>query len=146
MEQIAGHVFPSYPVGKMSSTILLVEDSRLLRFANEGTLRKAGYRVVSAEDGEEGLRKASLELPDLILLDMMLPKLGGPEVLQALKNDPATSHIPVVVLTGLSQKNEQKLLKAGAVAFLEKAALLSDPAMLEQMVRRVLASRESQPA
>ncbi|HWX55122.1 MAG TPA: response regulator [Verrucomicrobiae bacterium] len=119
-------------------TVLLVDDSKLLRFATERTLVKAGYRVVCAEDGEDALRRVYLDRPDLVLLDMMLPKMSGPDVLQALKADPATARIPVVVLTGLSQRNEGKLLKEGAAAFLEKGALVDRPAMLIEEVGRIL--------
>ena len=106
--------------------ILLVEDSKFLRMANERALVKAGYEVVAVADGEEGLHVARGQTPDLIMLDMMLPKITGPEVLRRLKADPATSAIPVIVLTSLSQKNEEKLKEAGAVAYLEKSALMLD--------------------
>lgn len=82
---------------------------------------KAGHRVLNAEDGQRALQITQEKLPDLILLDMMLPKLSGPEVLAALKQDPATSQIPVIVLTSLSQRNEEKLRQAGAAAFLLKS-------------------------
>lgn len=103
--------------------ILLVEDSRLLRLANERLLVKAGYSVLTAGDGAEGLRAAYARLPDLILLDMLLPQLGGVEVLHALKNNPLTTLIPVIVLSSLPQKNETKLKKEGATAYFEKAQL-----------------------
>jgi two-component system, cell cycle response regulator DivK len=103
--------------------ILLVEDSKFLRIATERALARAGYRVSTATDGEEGLVAARKDQPDLILLDMLLPKMAGLEVLKTLKNDPATKAIPVVALTGLSQKNAEKLQADGAVAFLEKSEL-----------------------
>ncbi|HWZ83999.1 MAG TPA: response regulator [Terriglobales bacterium] len=106
-----------------NSKVLLVEDSKFLRLANERVLTKAGYRVTVAPDGEEALRVARKELPDVILLDMMLPKLSGPEVLRKLKESPATSSIPVIVLTSLSQRNEEKLIQEGAAAYFEKSAL-----------------------
>src|SRR5437016_4325680 len=96
------------------SSILLVEDSRFLRVTTEKALVRAGYSVMSASDGEEALRMAVSATPDLILLDMLLPKLGGPEVLRALRDNPITAHVPVIVLSSLPQKNEAKLLKAGA--------------------------------
>jgi CheY-like chemotaxis protein len=110
-------------------TVLVVEDSKLFRTEKEHTLKKAGYHVITAVDGMEALQVAHEGHPDLILLDMMLPKLDGPSVLRALKADPATAQIPVVVVTGLSQKNEGKLLHDGAAAFVEKELLLkgSDP-------------------
>jgi len=103
--------------------ILLVEDSKFLRLATERALAHAGYEVTSAGDGEEALRLAREKLPDLILLDMLLPKMSGPEVLRALKTEPTTAGIPVVVLTGLSPKNAERLQEDGADGFLEKSAL-----------------------
>jgi CheY-like chemotaxis protein len=105
------------------ATVLLVEDSKIQKLANERILHKAGYIVLNASDGEEALRMACEKNPDLILLDMLLPKLGGPEVLQALKKDPDTARIPVIVLTGLSQGNEAKLRNAGADGFFEKSRM-----------------------
>ncbi len=106
--------------------ILLVEDSKFLRLATERALTRAGYEVTSASDGPEALSLAREKLPDLILLDMLLPKMTGPDVLKALKGDPLTQAIPVVVMTGLSQKNAARLGKDGAVAFLEKGDLALD--------------------
>jgi CheY-like chemotaxis protein len=103
--------------------ILLIEDSRFLRSAMEKILSKAGHSVTGVADGREGLVAASADLPALILLDMMLPGLDGTAVLKALKKDPATAKIPVIVLTGLSQKNESKLMDAGAAAYIEKSKL-----------------------
>jgi CheY-like chemotaxis protein len=106
--------------------ILLVEDSKFLRMATERALARAGYEMSSAVDGDEALLLARQKLPDLILLDMLLPKMSGPEVLKALKQDPLTKLIPVVVMTGMSQKNADRLKQDGAFAFLEKSALELD--------------------
>jgi CheY-like chemotaxis protein len=106
--------------------ILLVEDSKLLRMASERVLTKAGYSVVSLDDGEQVLPIAKQRTPDLILLDMLLPNLSGQQVLRALKDDPATAKIPVIVLSGLSQKNEMKLKRDGAAAYFEKSKLRLD--------------------
>ncbi|MGB8580238.1 MAG: response regulator [Candidatus Sulfotelmatobacter sp.] len=106
--------------------ILLVEDSKFLRLATERALTRAGYQLSSASDGDEALRLAQTNLPDLILLDMLLPKMSGPDVLKALKLDPATKGIPVVVMTGMSEKNAARLREDGAIAFLEKSALELD--------------------
>ena len=123
-------------------SILLVEDSRFLRRAIEQVLVRAGYKVLTAGDGEEALRIAYSRIPHLIVLDMLLPKLGGPEVLQALKGSALTAHIPVIVLSSLSQKNEAKLKQAGAVAYFEKSKLELDQhsASLLQIVKRTLDS------
>lgn len=107
-------------------TILLVEDSRFLRITGERALARLGHRVIGVGDGNEALRVAREDLPDLILLDMMLPKMTGPEVLEILKKDPATVHIPVIVLSGLSQKNEARLLQSGAAAYFEKSEKMWD--------------------
>ena len=106
--------------------ILLVEDSKFLRLATERALARAGYEMSSASDGEEALRVAREKLPDLILLDMLLPKMSGPDVLKALKQDASTRAIPVVVMTGMSQKNAARLQEDGAFGFLEKSALELD--------------------
>jgi len=110
-------------VSVSKSKVLLVDDSKFLRRANECALVKAGFEVSTAADGEEALRVANDQLPDIILLDMMLPKISGPEVLRALKANPATMDIPVIVLTSLSQRNEEKLLSEGAAAYFEKSTL-----------------------
>lgn len=123
-------------------TLLVVEDSRFLRIANERILVKAGYQVLNAADGEEALRVATENSPHAIILDMMLPKMAGPEVLECLKKNPKTSEIPVIVLTSLSQKNEEKLCRAGAFAFLEKGPLLNNPQPLLESIDRALKIRQ----
>ena len=104
-------------------TILIVEDSKFLCLANERALVRAGYGVVSASDGEAALSMARKHLPNLILLDMKLPKLEGVGVLRALRGEPLTASIPVIGLTSLAQKNAAKLLQEGAVAYFAKADL-----------------------
>jgi CheY-like chemotaxis protein len=119
-------------------TILLVEDSKFLRVATERILTKAGYQVVCAGDGDEALALAGSRLPDLIVLDMLLPKLSGPEVLRSLKKNDLTAHIPVVVLSSLSQNNGPKLMQEGADAFIEKGSLLAEPGRLLAAVMAAL--------
>ena len=106
--------------------ILLVEDSKLLRLATGRALARAGYEISFAADGDEALLMANENRPDLILLDMMLPKMSGLEVLKSLKKDPATAAIPVVILTGLSHTNADRLRADGAFAFLTKTDLALD--------------------
>ena len=106
--------------------ILLVEDSKFLRLATERALSRAGYEVCTAADGEDALKCARERKPNLILLDMLLPKMPGPEVLKALKSDPETKPIAVVAFTGLSQKNAMRLQRDGAFAFLDKSELALD--------------------
>jgi CheY-like chemotaxis protein len=128
----------------MHKTVLLIEDSKFLRRSNELAISKAGYNVLGAADGEEGLEVARNKLPDIVILDMMLPKLSGPQLLQALKQDPRTSHIPVIVLSSLPQSNEAKLKKDGAALYLEKSADgNAGAAALVQAIGAALSSTEA---
>jgi CheY-like chemotaxis protein len=106
--------------------ILLVEDSKFVRLATERALVRAGYEVEAAADGDEALRLAQEKLPDLILLDMLLPKMSGLDVLKALKKSAVTQSIPVVVISGMSEKNASRLRQDGAAGFLEKSMLEMD--------------------
>jgi len=124
-------------------TVLVIEDNRSIMMVNERVLTKAGYHVLGAADGEQALLVARDNIPDLILLDMMLPKLGGEEVLRSLKQNPATAPIPVIVVTSLSQKNEEKLRDEGAAAFLDKNNLFNNPEFLLQAVGKILAKNKA---
>jgi DNA-binding response OmpR family regulator len=126
----------------MSKTVLLVEDSKFLRRSTELALVKSGFTVLVAADGEEGLAVARDKLPNVVVLDMMLPKLSGPDLLHALKKDSLTSLIPVIVLSSLPQSNEAKLKKDGAALYLEKSGAGGDAATaaLVQAIEGVLSS------
>jgi DNA-binding response OmpR family regulator len=126
LSQKLEETLPKFVARKFQSKVLLVDDSKFLRMATELALSKAGFDVSTAADGEEALQVANDKLPDIILLDMMLPKISGPDVLKALKGKPATMDIPVVVLTSLPQRNEKKLLHEGAAAYFEKSTLELD--------------------
>ncbi len=113
--------------------VLLAEDERFLRRAAEARLRRHGLEVLTAADGEEALRVARAEPLDLVLLDVVMPKLQGFEVLKALKQDAATARIPVIVLSNLGQERDvAQAMALGAVAFLIKANL-----SLQDLVDRV---------
>jgi CheY-like chemotaxis protein len=102
--------------------ILLAEDDRILRKAGEATLRKKGYVVISAIDGEDALAKAREHKPDLILLDVIMPKLQGFDVLASLKGDPDTRDIPVIMLSNLEQESDiRKAVEGGAHGYLVKS-------------------------
>lgn len=128
--------------------ILLVDDSKFLRLATERALARAGYNVTSATDGEQAVELAREDHPDLILLDMLLPKVPGPEVLKRLKKDPSTADIPVVVFTGLSQKNAARLQQEGAFGYLEKTELGLDKGCeaLISAVRDIVTQLPAKPA
>jgi putative two-component system response regulator len=123
--------------------ILLVDDSKAILPENARVLHQAGYEVVCAEDGNSALTLAREQKPDLILLDMILPKMSGPDVLQHLKADAQTADIPVVVLSSLSEKNRQKLIEAGAEDYVEKNTLMPMPGVnllpkiLENVICRI---------
>lgn len=108
----------------LTKKILLAEDDRFMRRAAEATLRHHGFTVITAPDGEEALRLAQCEVPDLVLLDLIMPKLHGFEVLKALKGDPATSQIPVIVFSNLGQESDSRMAhELGALDYWVKSNL-----------------------
>jgi DNA-binding response OmpR family regulator len=114
-------------------TVLLVEDDRFLRRAAEATLRQRGFTVVTASDGEEALRQVAAVAPALVLLDLIMPKLQGFEVLKRLKADPSTRSIPVIVLSNLGQDSDvREAMALGATEYLVKSNL-----SLHELVTRV---------
>jgi DNA-binding response OmpR family regulator len=120
--------------------VLLAEDDRFLRRAGEARLRQNGFEVVAAVDGEEALRLARTERPDIILLDLIMPKIQGFEVLKMLKQDDATKGIPVIVLSNLGQEQDvQRAMELGAAAYFIKAHL-----SLQDLAQKVNATLDSQ--
>jgi DNA-binding response OmpR family regulator len=107
-----------------NARVLLIEDDRLLRKACEVGLQKRGFAVLTAADGEEGIQQARAGSPDLILLDMLMPKLSGIQTLLVLKKDEQTRRIPVVILSNSSIESDmQKAKELGAIGYLVKASL-----------------------
>jgi two-component system phosphate regulon response regulator PhoB/two-component system alkaline phosphatase synthesis response regulator PhoP len=102
--------------------ILIVEDDKFLRDLCLKKLKKTGFKVLTAFDGKEGLKKIKEEKPALILLDIVLPGLSGFEVLKQIKADSQTSSIPVIILSNLGQKEDiEKGIKLGAKDYIIKA-------------------------
>lgn len=102
--------------------ILFVEDEESLQKTMKEMLERNGYSVISALDGENGILFTKNEKPDLILLDLILPKKDGFEVLKALKEDSSTNAIPVIVLTNLEGSADiEKVLSLGARTYLIKS-------------------------
>jgi two-component system chemotaxis response regulator CheY len=118
--------------------LLLVDDSKFLKMAMKRTLSEAGFTVVDAANGQDALQLARETQPDLIILDMMLPGLGGEMVLRTLQQDQSLRNIPVVVVSSLSQSNAGKLQDEGAVAYIEKSKLELDKS--DNFVRLVTAA------
>ena len=115
--------------------ILLIEDDLPLLRMYQVAFSKAGHTLYHAVDGEEGLEKVNQQLPDLILLDIVLPKKDGFDILKELKADKKTANIPVVCLSVLHQKEDiQKCMDLGADDYLVKT-----DTMPEQVVSKVLA-------
>jgi len=113
--------------------ILLVEDEAALRKTLGTFLKQEGYKMILAADGEIGLRLAKSKKPDLILLDLVLPKVHGFDVLAQLKSDPGTKQIPVIVLTNLEKIEDiEKAIEMGATTYLIKARY-----SLEEVVEKV---------
>ncbi|MFC1644794.1 response regulator transcription factor, partial [Patescibacteria group bacterium] len=101
--------------------ILIVEDDIELRDTMKDFLVEEGFEVVSASDGDAGVQGAIEEVPDLVLLDIILPKRNGYEVLEEIKSNKKTKDIPVMVLTNLSSIDDiQKALDLGATNYLVK--------------------------
>jgi CheY-like chemotaxis protein len=120
--------------------ILLAEDDRILRKAGEVSLRKKGYEVIAAVDGEDALAKARDHRPDLVLLDVMMPKMNGFEVLHALKGEPGIRDIPVIMLTNLEQPADiKRAADAGAHSYLVKSNMNLDE--LAARIKEALASK-----
>jgi DNA-binding response OmpR family regulator len=108
----------------VTGRVLLVEDDKFLRRACEASLRQRGFEVATALDGEEGLRLARQTQPDVVLLDLLMPKMSGIEVLRALKADEATAKIPVVILSNSSRdEDKREAVALGALGYYVKANL-----------------------
>lgn len=101
--------------------ILIVDDEPYLVMALKIRLENVGYDVITASDGVEGLDKAQGENPDLIILDVMMPKKSGYQVCQTLKSDDQYKHIPIIMLTAKGQRSDKEWgEKAGADTYITK--------------------------
>jgi len=104
--------------------VLLVEDDRFLRRACEKSLQQQGFTVSTAPDGEEALRAIHADPPDIILLDLLMPKVSGFEVLRDIRSDEKTRSIPVIILTNSSKETDIREIESlGVSAYLVKANL-----------------------
>jgi DNA-binding response OmpR family regulator len=113
--------------------ILFIEDESALQKTFGEVLTKEGYEMISALDGKTGLRLAKEKKPDLILLDLILPRMHGFDVLRELKEDEKTKDIPIIILTNLENAEDiQKALELGARTYLVKANYT-----LEEVIRKV---------
>ncbi|KKW29584.1 MAG: hypothetical protein A3K06_01980 [Candidatus Doudnabacteria bacterium RIFCSPHIGHO2_01_52_17] len=121
-----------------TAKVLVVEDEEILLTGLKEELESGGYTVQGASDGVEGLEKTKSFKPDLILLDLLMPKMDGMEMLQKLKADSSTRDVPVVILTNLSDYEKiSEALSLGAMDYLVKANYKLED--LLEKVRTVLA-------
>jgi len=102
-------------------TVLYVEDNEYNRKIVRQLLSRSPYRLIEAVDGETGIELAQQQLPDLILMDVQLPRMSGLDAMQVLKADTRTSHIPIIVITSYALSGDrEKAMRAGASGYLAK--------------------------
>jgi two-component system cell cycle response regulator DivK len=117
-------------------TILYIEDNEINRRLVQDLLRLTSYKLLEAVDGESGMAMARQERPDLILMDVQLPKISGIEATRTLRAEPATANTPIIAITSFALAgDEQKALEAGATAYMAKPY---SPLDLLQLIRRLL--------
>ena len=114
--------------------ILVVDDSPTERHVLVDLLTKNGYQVITAESGEEGVEKAKKELPDLVLMDVVMPGLNGYQATRTLTREESTKHIPIIVCTSKGQETDKIWgLRQGAIDYLIK------PVNAEELLARIAA-------
>lgn len=119
---------------KEETKILIVEDEPLFASLCKDFLEKKGFSVSIAMDGIEGLEKFKKERPDLVILDILLPRVSGHEVLQKIRKnpDPKLAKTPVIILTNVSQEEEkEKFEKLGADCYLVKTSITADDLLVK---------------
>jgi two-component system cell cycle response regulator DivK len=119
-----------------AKTILYVEDNEVNRRLVQDLLKPTTYRLLEAPDGETGIAIARQELPDLILMDVQLPKVSGIEATRTLRGEPATANTPIIAITSFALAgDEEKAMAAGATAYMAKPY---SPRDLLGLIRRLL--------
>jgi len=117
-------------------TILYIEDNEVNRRLVQDLLRLTSYKLLEAIDGESGMALARKERPDVILMDVQLPKISGIEATRTLRGEPATAKTPIIAITSFALAgDEQKALEAGATAYMAKPY---SPRDLLELIRRLL--------
>ena len=119
-----------------AKTILYVEDNEMNRQIVRDLLKRTAYQLVEAHDGEAGVAKALEIRPDLILMDIQLPKISGMEAMRRLRADAATAGTPIIAITSFALSgDDQKAKEAGATAYLAKPY---SPRDLMALIRKIL--------
>ena len=127
----------------MSARILIVEDHPTMREAMRLVLEGEGFDIDEASDGKQALAAVQDERPDLVLLDMGIPEVSGPDVLAAVKNDPATSEVRVIVVTATGEEGRAAAMASGADHYFTKPF---SPIALLHAVEEVLGPEDAAPA
>jgi two-component system alkaline phosphatase synthesis response regulator PhoP len=128
----------------MSKRVLICDDEPYIVESVSYVVRKAGFDVVTAEDGEEALAAAHRERPDLVFLDIMMPGISGDEVCRRLKSDPSTRGTHVVILTARGQEeDERRAMEMGADEFMTKPF---SPRKLRARILELLGDPDGTPA
>ncbi|MFV2060470.1 MAG: PleD family two-component system response regulator [Gammaproteobacteria bacterium] len=118
--------------------VLIVDDSPTEIHVIRGILDKNGIEVITASNGEEGVESASREMPDLILMDVVMPGLNGFQATRAITKDPKTQHIPIIIVSTKDQETDRVWgLRQGAKDYITKPV---DEAMLMQKINAMLGS------
>ena len=124
----------------MKEKILIVEDNPQNMRLVEMTLRAGGYALLKATDGEEALDLANRKQPDLIVIDMQLPKISGIEVIKRLRQLPSFSHVPIIALTAYAMKGDrEKFIEAGCDTYVSKPINTRE---LPEIVAKILQQRQ----
>lgn len=117
--------------------VLIVEDDSILLKIYRKKFELEGFQVETALDGEVGLQKVTSGMPDIVLMDIMLPRINGIEAMAKAKADPQTSKIPFLILTNLSTSDDaEEAMRKGAVGFLVKSSVT--PAQVVSKVKEIL--------
>ena len=127
----------------MSARILIVEDHPTMREAMRLVLEGEGFDIDEASDGDQALAAVESERPDLVLLDMSIPGISGPDVLAAVKRDPASSMVRVIVVTATGEEGRAAAMAGGADHYFTKPF---SPIALLQAVEQVLGPEDAAPA
>jgi CheY-like chemotaxis protein len=121
----------------MAQVLLIVEDDPLMQRMYQKIFTFEKYEVSTASNGEEGLDKVRTLKPTVVLLDVMMPKMNGLQVLEKIKSDPDIKHIPVIMLTNLAgEKDAEAALMKGAVKYIVKSE--HDPKQIVAMVKEII--------